>query len=408
MATAVATSAMSRTWVVRLDAIMLTLSVRSFQVPETPRTWARPPSWPSVPTSRATLVTSPANAESWSTMVFRVDLSWRISPWASTMILRLRSPLATAVATWAMSRTWTVRLDAIRLTLSVRSFQTPETPRTWAWPPSLPSVPTSRATRVTSSAKPESWSTMVFTVSFSSSSSPVASTVILRLRSPLATAVVTRAMSRTCEVSRAAMALTASVTPRQVPDMPCTRARPPSLPSVPTSRATRATSLVNSDSWSHIWFTARAIRRRSPRSGRLPSCRSTRSERSPLATALSTRVVLVTGTTRSSISALTACTPVVQEPCPGLAESRSSSRPCRVTSRRTRVSSPTRCSLRSTTWLNTPASSPARPSAEWSSLVWKLPSRRPVSAARSGRSSLTRSQPSTLPSGGSGRPWASA
>ena len=39
------------------------------------------------------------------------------------------------------------------LTLSVRSFQVPATPFTRAWPPSLPSVPTSRATRVTSEAK---------------------------------------------------------------------------------------------------------------------------------------------------------------------------------------------------------------------------------------------------------------
>ena len=46
------------------------------------------------------------------------------------------------------------------LTLSVRSFQMPETPGTWAWPPSLPSVPTSRATRVTSSANWSSWSAM--------------------------------------------------------------------------------------------------------------------------------------------------------------------------------------------------------------------------------------------------------
>jgi hypothetical protein len=58
-------------------------------------------------------------------------------------------------------------------------------------------VPTSRATRVTSAAKPFSWSTMVLTVSFSASSSPRTSTVILRVRSPLATAVVTFAMSRT-------------------------------------------------------------------------------------------------------------------------------------------------------------------------------------------------------------------
>ena len=131
----------------------LTLSVRSFQVPETPRTWAWPPRLPSVPTSRATRVTSSANAESWSTIVLMVVLSSRISPRASTVIFWVRSPRATAVVTWAMLRTWPVRLSAMKLTLSVRSFQVPETPWTSAWPPSRPSVPTSRATRVTSSAK---------------------------------------------------------------------------------------------------------------------------------------------------------------------------------------------------------------------------------------------------------------
>ena len=48
-----------------------------------------------------------------------------------------------------------------------RSFQVPATPGTSAWPPSLPSVPTSRATRVTSAANALSWSTMVLSVSFS-------------------------------------------------------------------------------------------------------------------------------------------------------------------------------------------------------------------------------------------------
>ena len=79
----------------------------------------------------------------------------------------------------------------MELTESVRSFQVPATPGTVAWPPSLPSVPTSRATRVTSSANARSWSTIVLTVVFSSSISPATSTVILRDRSPLATAVVT-------------------------------------------------------------------------------------------------------------------------------------------------------------------------------------------------------------------------
>ena len=78
----------------------------------------------------------------------------RISPFTSTVILRERSPFATAVVTSAMLRTWPVRLEAIEFTESVRSFQVPATPPTCAWPPSLPSVPTSRATRVTSEEKP--------------------------------------------------------------------------------------------------------------------------------------------------------------------------------------------------------------------------------------------------------------
>ena len=73
------------------------------------------------------------------------------------MIFFDRSPFATAVVTSAMFRTWPVRFAAIELTLSVRSFHTPATPGTCAWPPSLPSVPTSRATRETSEAKPFSW-----------------------------------------------------------------------------------------------------------------------------------------------------------------------------------------------------------------------------------------------------------
>ena len=49
----------------------------------------------------------------------------------------------------------------MKLTESVRSFHVPATPGTSAWPPSFPSVPTSRATRVTSEANPLSWSTIV-------------------------------------------------------------------------------------------------------------------------------------------------------------------------------------------------------------------------------------------------------
>ena len=145
----------------------LTLSVKSFQVPATSGTSAWPPSLPSVPTSRATRVTSDANELSWSTIVLMVFFSSRISPFTSTVILRERSPRATAVVTSAMLRTWAVRLPAMEFTLSVRSFQVPATPGTLAWPPRRPSVPTSRATRVTSPANLLSWSTIVLSVSLS-------------------------------------------------------------------------------------------------------------------------------------------------------------------------------------------------------------------------------------------------
>ena len=222
VATAVVTSAMLRTWLVRLPASVLTLSVRSFQVPETPLTWAWPPSLPSVPTSRATRVTSSANDESWSTIVLIVFLSSRISPRASTVIFLPRSPVATAVVTSAMLRTWSVRFDAMPFTLCVSWRQVPETPFTSAWPPRRPSVPTSVATRVTSSAKEESWSTIVLMVFLSSSTSPLTSTVIFFERSPVATAVVTSAMLRTWLVRLPARVLTLSVRSFQVPETPLT------------------------------------------------------------------------------------------------------------------------------------------------------------------------------------------
>ena len=225
-----------------------TLSVRSFQVPATPFTSACPPSLPSVPTSRATRVTSDANDESWSTIVLMVSFSSRISPRTSTVIFFDRSPVATAVVTSAMLRTWPVRLDAMRFTLSVRSFHVPATPFTSACPPSLPSVPTSRATRVTSDANDESWSTIVLMVSFSSRISPRTSTVIFFDRSPVATAVVTSAMLRTWPVRLDAMRFTLSVRSFHVPETPFTSAWPPSFPSVPTSRATRVTSEANDES----------------------------------------------------------------------------------------------------------------------------------------------------------------
>ncbi len=136
LVTAVATSAIARTCVVRFAARRLTLSVRSFHVPATPVTSAWPPSFPSVPTSFATRVTSAANDDSWSTIVLTVSFSSAISPRTSTVTFFDRSPRATAVVTSAMLRTWPVRLPAIEFTESVRSFQVPPTPGTSAWPPS--------------------------------------------------------------------------------------------------------------------------------------------------------------------------------------------------------------------------------------------------------------------------------
>ena len=126
-----------------------------------------------------------------------LSLSAATSPCASTVIERVRSPLVTAVATSAMARTCVVRLAASWLTLSVRSFHVPAAPGTLAWPPSLPSTPTSRATVVTWSANVASVSIMPLIVSASAAISPFASTVSFCFRSPLATAVTTLAMPRT-------------------------------------------------------------------------------------------------------------------------------------------------------------------------------------------------------------------
>src|SRR5246500_1113038 len=106
-------------------------------------------------------------------MTLIASFSWRISPRTSTVIFLERSPLATAMVTSAIERTWPVRLEAMELTLSVRSFQTPVTSLTWDWPPSLPSVPTSRATRVTSEVNTLSCLIMVLTMVGERRKSPI-------------------------------------------------------------------------------------------------------------------------------------------------------------------------------------------------------------------------------------------
>ncbi len=370
-----------------------TESVRSFQVPETPATWAWPPSLPSVPTSRATLVTSSANEPRVSVIVLMVSVSSATSPRAVTVIFWVRSPRATARATVEMPRTWSVRLLAMTFTESVRSRQVPLTPLTSAWPPRLPSVPTSRATRVTSAANDESWSTIRFTVCLSSRTSPWTSTVTLRDRSPLATAVVTTAMSRTWAVSRLAMEFTESVRSFQLPETPRTFAWPPSLPSVPTSRATRVTSRLNSESWSTIPLTVRPIRRNSPRSGASVVRSSIFCDRSPSATASMTRATSVTGRTRSSTRLLASSKQPAQVPCAPAGSSRSCSLPSRPTDRRTRRSSEARWELRSATSLNARARSREMPSPVSGSRRRKLPLPRSWSAASNRRAAASSSSP---------------
>ncbi len=59
-----------------------------------------------------------------------LSLSSATSPFASTETERVMSPCVTAVETSAIARTCVVNDAAIVFTLSVRSFQTPETPFT--------------------------------------------------------------------------------------------------------------------------------------------------------------------------------------------------------------------------------------------------------------------------------------
>ena len=168
-----------------------------------------------------------------------VDLRVRNSPFTSTSIFLERSPFATAVVTSAMFRTCEVRLPAIEFTLSVRSFHTPATPFTLAWPPSFPSVPTSLATRVTSAAKSPSWSTMrlmilAFLRNSPSSGRPSISSAIVLERSPCATAPITRAASLVGCTRSSISELMLSTFCAQKPRAFCSEARRLSLPSLPT------------------------------------------------------------------------------------------------------------------------------------------------------------------------------
>ena len=129
------------------------------------------------------------------------------------LMLCVRSPLATAVVTRAISRTCAVRFEAIELTDSVRSFQVPLMPGSEAWAPSLPSTPTSSATRVSSPLMSLSRSTIPLTVFACRRKSPrsggsAVSISMRSVRSPMPTALTTRATSSECEVTSSSMSLT--------------------------------------------------------------------------------------------------------------------------------------------------------------------------------------------------------
>ncbi len=228
-----------------------------------------------------------------------VFFSSRNSPFTSTVIFLVKLPLATAVVTSAMLRTWPVRLLAIRFTLSVRSFQVPARFFTLAWPPSLPSVPTSRATRVTSAANDPSDSTILLTVLAVRRNSPwtgrssISSDIVCE-RSPLATAPITRAISLVGWTRSLIRSFTLSTLEAQAPVKSLSSARSPMRPSLPTTRLRRASSSESRSFRSTISLKASAILPATPvhsigsRTEKSPFLKAERADRSFLTSSRST------------------------------------------------------------------------------------------------------------------------
>jgi hypothetical protein len=133
----VATSAIARTWFVRLAASRFTLPVRSFPCAGC----ARHVGLAAEPAVHADFARDVGDllgkVASVSVMLLIVSASAATSPLASTVRRWRRLPSATAVTTLTMPRTWLVRFAAMRLTESVRSFHVPATSETCACPPSL-------------------------------------------------------------------------------------------------------------------------------------------------------------------------------------------------------------------------------------------------------------------------------
>ena len=136
----------------------------------------------------------------------------------------------------------------MEFTLSVSSFHTPLTFFTCACPPSFPSLPTSRATRVTSCVNTLNCAIIVFTIlalrkNSPSSGRPSASKLTVWLKSPLATALIERVTSEIGQTRSPIKLFTESSMPRQAPLLPILNdARCRILPSLPTARVTRRSS----------------------------------------------------------------------------------------------------------------------------------------------------------------------
>ena len=154
---------------------------------------------------------------------------------------------------------------------------------------------------------------------------------------------------------------TESVRSFHVPATPFTFAWPPSLPSVPTSRATRVTSAAKESSWATIRFTVLAVLRNSPCSGRSSTSMAIVCERSPCATAPITRAVSLVGCTRSSIKPFTDAADSCQKPVTSPRTSRWLSLPSLPTTRLSRFISEAMRSFSSTTSLKASASFPSTP-----------------------------------------------
>ena len=71
------------------------------------------------------------------TIMLMLSLSSATSPAASTEIVLVRSPVATALVTSEIARICLVSVPASSLTFSVSRFQVPDTPSTSAWPPKI-------------------------------------------------------------------------------------------------------------------------------------------------------------------------------------------------------------------------------------------------------------------------------